>query len=713
MSLHLHKLAGCRPAPLAHYLKALGILRIIAEQADASARGWWQGEEFCLLSVLSAQELEDFLADGYSPTPFIDPWNGGSGFFPKDNKKGIDPIRNSTAVRLANYRAGITAGEAITQHLKNKPETDDKLAVLSQAGRNWRNSLKDWFDAAVVLDDSNDPSYPSLLGTGGNDGRLDFTNNAMQRIVELFHLDHADAPASATSRALLRAALWNSPTPLMSPKAAIGQFLPGDAGGANSTTGADGDSLVNAWDFLLMLEGSLVLQSRSTRRLGTDTTAKACAPFAMHAQAAGFGSPGSEKATRGEQWLPLWHTPSNFGEISALFGEARLQIGKQAANRPVDAARALSRLGTARGIASFTRYGYLERNGQANLAVPLGRISVDSHPYSRLIDDLAPWLDRLNRAANSDHAPNHLVHAERRLADAVFAALTHDHASSRWQAILLAAADIEQLQAKGSAIAAGPMPPLSAGWLKACHDNSPEWRLACALGSAAKHHDNGTARDGIRRHRLPLNNPWHFDTSDNGKKLATHSDVVMQGRDALTDLIALIERRALEASAQRSLPLNAAYRQAAQPGDIAAFLAGATDDQRILQLAAALMALRNWPSDHATQRPNSDAEPEAAWWAIRLACLPWPLDDQHIIPLDPAIIRRCACGDGSQAISLATRRLGAHGLRCAFRGGMIDPTLSRRWAAALAFPITRTTAQRAAAVISPSYTPTRSSPQGV
>ena len=40
--------------------------------------------------------------------------------------------------------------------------------------------------AGVVLDEKGEPKYPSLLGTGGNDGNLDFTNNAMQRLGELF-----------------------------------------------------------------------------------------------------------------------------------------------------------------------------------------------------------------------------------------------------------------------------------------------------------------------------------------------------------------------------------------------------------------------------------------------------------------------------------------------------------------------------------------------
>jgi CRISPR-associated protein Csx17 len=34
-----HVLGGCRPVPLASYLKALGVLRLVSEQADPNAGG--------------------------------------------------------------------------------------------------------------------------------------------------------------------------------------------------------------------------------------------------------------------------------------------------------------------------------------------------------------------------------------------------------------------------------------------------------------------------------------------------------------------------------------------------------------------------------------------------------------------------------------------------------------------------------------------------
>src|SRR5690606_19524728 len=99
MTLHLHKLKGCSPAPLANYLKALGILRLVGEQADERARGWWDGAYFFLLTKLSKEELETFFLEEYEPTPLLSPWNKGCGFFKADDL-GLCPLENSAAPRF-------------------------------------------------------------------------------------------------------------------------------------------------------------------------------------------------------------------------------------------------------------------------------------------------------------------------------------------------------------------------------------------------------------------------------------------------------------------------------------------------------------------------------------------------------------------------------------------------------------------------------------
>ena len=85
-------LAGCTPTPLANYLKALGIFRLVAEQKDPDVKGCWRGERFVLVTRLEPDELARYFLDEYRPTPVLAPWNGGSGFFLSDNKDGFGPV---------------------------------------------------------------------------------------------------------------------------------------------------------------------------------------------------------------------------------------------------------------------------------------------------------------------------------------------------------------------------------------------------------------------------------------------------------------------------------------------------------------------------------------------------------------------------------------------------------------------------------------------
>ena len=804
MTLIIHHLTGCSPMPLANYLKALGILRLVAEQADPNARGWWQDEHFCLLTKLTREELETFFLRQYEPTPLLSPWNKGCGFF-KTNDPGLAPLEASRASRFEKFRKGVVASrqlldlvaeaDAVIRAIKSRtktnksfqtetqrallarsstfmsfvdqlrqqasqPELSDternsllaelktveslvsiaakppmkseaerlkessgykrlkavadrcfstlKATLIPDCRRMWRGAHAEWLSAAVVLDEAGIPQWPSLLGTGGNDGNLDFTNNAMQRLVEIFEVDGDLGSPRANAAQLLANSLWSEAANQLTPTA-IGQFQPGAAGGANSTTGADGDSLVNPWDFLLMMEGAVLFSAQATRRLDPNAITRASAPFAVRPLAAGHASPGNEKAQRGEQWMPLWSQPALLREVTALLGEARVQLDRQTANRPVDVVRAISRLGVSRGIEAFTRYGYLERNGQSTLAVPLGRIHVRQNPRSHLIDDLAPWMDRLQRLARDKNASSRLIHAERRLSNAVLAALQHDPTSDRWQAILLAAVDVESLQATGSAIEAGPIPPLRPEWVQAVDDGSPAVRLALALGSAAEGYAGGRRPlNPVRHHWLPLEpGARRFKTAD--KRLARDSRVVAFGRDPWADCVAIVDRRLIEAEkhAQRRLPIVAAPGCQATLSDLEAFLSASVDVTQVCGLSRAFMALK-WDLWQPAFRPNPPQRsergrtPDEAWLALRLACLPWPLEDGRTIPTEPSIVRRLMAGDSPGAIQIAITRLRSVGIRPPLQIGTADPATSLRWAAGLVFPIDRRTAQHALALLDPS-----------
>ena len=692
MTLHLHHLTGCAPVPLAHYLKALGILRIVGEQKDREARGWWQDEHFCLLTRLDRAALETFILDEYAPTPVFNPWGARSGFYSGSPEKtariALEKIESSSLSRVADFQSMIRQVRlAVDQAGGKKPDTDEsKSSLITRLRKEVRGTGEEWLSAVMTLV-GEDYRAPALIGTGGNEGSRSYTSAYLSAVVLCVldrSLDHALGLFGSTSETQVDA------IPAYSWSGSFGQFLP------------DGDA--SAWDFLLAIEGTALF--RSTVALRSDARQAGsqrflASPFYFAPHAAGSGSSatmdefsvnkGRRNPGRGEQWFPLWGVPARLAEVETMLSEGRCSVGRHHAGRALDAARAINRLGVARGITAFLRYGYLQRNNMAtHFAVPLGRVVVRDRQSARLVDDVALWLNRLRWFARDKHAPARLDQAERRLADAVFAVLTHDDSADRWQAVLLAAAAVEAMQVGGTGFKAGPIPALAPEWVVAADDGSVEFRLARALGSAASSYDRaGLAFDPVRHNWLPLQKDGRrFQTKE--KRLLRDSSVVISGRDPVADLSALVERRLIEAaqSGQRNLPLVAASGCGAHPADLAEFIAGNVDLTRVSALARAFMAVRwdRWQSTQSEVTPRG-AWPDEAWMALRLACLPWKLDDNRTIPVDDSIVRRLIAGDGATAVEVALRRLRAAGLRPPLQGACADPATAHLWAAALAFPI--------------------------
>lgn len=728
MSTHVHRFAGCAPAPLAHYLKGLGILRLVAEQRDVSARGWWQDEAFCLATILDRDELETFFLHEYQPTPMISPWNGGSGFYAGDQQRGIRALELTTTPRYQPFREAIASGRKLVGQF---PETEKgKLDLQTACRQQWRGPLLTWFDAAVVLLSDGKPKYPSLLGTGGNDGRLDFPNNYMQRLAELFGLSAEPPPAPTagdlfqsptagepllppTTQPLLNAALFGDASMGLVDRA-IGQFLPGGAGGANSSAGFGGGSSFNPWDFVLMLEGALLFAASVVRRAEAKEAPQAAAPFATYADAIGYGTAAeNEKRSRGEQWMPLWSRPATAPEIRTMIGEGRSRMTSRGASRPIDFAKAVARLGVARGITAFQRYGYLERYGQNNLAIPIGRWTVSPQPKQNLLDEVGPWIQSLARAANEDTAPNSFRSVARRCQEAELNCTRGGSDTARWQSLLLALAQAElqmlsNPQFTGKKNYLRPLSRLSPGWIEAANDNRPEFRLALAL--AGQHGTIQTqygrlsrAEDAVENHWLPLE-PKRRAFAVRDDKLAFDHRVVCAGHDLVADCLALLRRRLVETrqgeypQAHGLLPMFPVPGAEVNGADLAEFLAGRVDDEKILHLALALMAV-DWTKPLPLSEPSRFDEWNGLYCLFRLVFLPAPLnfgDQRFKVTPDPAILSRLAAGDLAQAADLALRRLRACGLRPTLRLAAGDKRLARRLAASLAFGISAPTASRLA-----------------
>lgn len=702
-------LPGCSPTPLASYLKALGVFRLVSEQADPSARGFWKNESFVLSTKLTKAELANFFLTRYAPTPLVDPWNGGSGFLKNDKAAAyLKQFEQSPSPRLSLYQAGAKAARALCEDLNNAKRDEvvikgevtsirDKAqkealksdpaykARLSSAQRKfkrlkeafipecrlkWRGPHLECLESAVILDNDLTPKYPSLLGSGYNDGRLDFTDNFRQRFLDLFDISKPDAPPLADTAGLIEHALYGVAV-TGTGDYSIGQYMPGAAGAANSSNGLEGKANVNPWDFILFMEGSVLFAAAASRRLGATGVSNASAPFAIRADAVGNPSVSmKEKSARGEQWFPLWERPATLREIRALLSEGRAQLDRMTVREPVDMARAIARLGVARGISAFERFGYIERNGQSTFAVPLGRWKVVSQPNQNLLSDLDAYRRRLSREAASERATASLSTAARRLNDAMLAVAADGAAPARWQNVLAALSNADALAAAlpPSKNKFGIVPKLRGGWLLAANDGSAEFRLAVAFAS----------QEGIRRCFLPLNK-FGNQIDEKGRV-----SVVCFGRDFVADAIALLDRRLIDSGKDSSRSVRQYAGAFASLADISAFLQGALDTGRILSLVRALMAVDfNDGSRFTSPTGNELSEDAFALFRFCLAPRHWKTG----IPARSDIFHRLTSGDLVSASRIAASHLRAHGFIPPLALAMGD---SRLLAASFAFPLSST-----------------------
>lgn len=659
------ELTGCRPEPLASYLKALGVLRAVAEQKDAAARGAFRGEAFVLRSMLDGDALARFFSEEWRPTPVVAPWNGGSGFYPKDNREAADAILASTDGRLAPFAAAITVARAYVagRGWSERPADEDKQLLISAMRAELPDDALAWIDAAVVLGDDR-LMFPPLLGTGGNDGRLDFSNNFQQRVVEVIA---GRAPGAVES------ALFGT-TRMTRFKGAMGQYQPA----ASERT--------NPWDFVLLIEGALMFAATATRRYESASPSVMAFPF--HARASGGLSTVTdtdESESRDEVWLPLWSAPATIREVRRLFAEGRATVGSGARARPaasaLDFARAVSALGVDRGIETFVRIGFHVRNGLAYYATPLGRFAAREVPAARLLDDIDRWVERFLHKTKGKNVPARVTASRRRLEQALFEAA----GTGRVAGVLLRLGEVEAALARSLPFTAksflGPVPHLPSSWASAVSDGSVEQRLAASLAS----------RRGMRARLLPL------DETGRSYGRGDSSGVVFTERPLIENLHALLFREHVESLEEQGEPPSEPLRARCSLTDIAQFIEGTVDDVLIERWLRALVLLEG----ELTPELNRDGVLPRAAYAV-LALVHHRRIGDEWLPRTVEYLPRACAGDAEGATRAAIRRLNASARPLPVAALTEPANRMRRIAAALAFPLTRSQRRTLESMVLPS-----------
>jgi len=629
------------PQPLGSYLKALATLRLVAEQVDPEAKGCWEGGCFHLDSTLDVDDLLRFLLDEYRPTPLIAPWNGGSGFYPKDRKVGIDAIMSSTSSRFEAFREAVHFAREMPEVAAGKCESakedaNRRSAILQSCRNGLPDACVDWLDAAISLDSEGNRAFAPILGTGGNEGRLDYTNNFMEWIAGLL----LSPGKRAHSEQLLRNSLFGEAATGLE-AAAVGQYDPGKAGGFNQGQGVTSDSGSNPWNFVLTLEGAVAWAGGVHRKQGVAYASYLCSPFTVRATAVGYGSSAEKDAvlSRAEIWVPIWSRPASYRELRALLREGRANVGKRPAETGLEFAEAASSLGVDRGIRGFVRYNLLKRRGDSYVALPAGEFDTTYRSSADLVRQMVPIVEDWHRSLRGASQYDGL---RRQFDDAVFEALLHGHA---WGLVSVARVFGRISRwglTTGRRIHSDSKLPMS--WVTSVHEVA-EAQIGASIASMW----------GIRE---------HLDRSNR--------EFAWQGQDFCTNFASLIERRLLRPQDGKNL-FGAGYRSSL--ASVSKFLLGSLDLEAIEDLMFAFLFVE-WERASAPDEETGELPPIYA--LLRFPFLFRRAPDGDVVGPDLAMLTALRAEDIESAAEIALRKLRVHGypiIDVAYGQGEIDPRL--------------------------------------
>lgn len=781
---HTHRLAGCTPTPLAGYLKALGVLRLLStpgnsvtgEAADPTARGFWKDEAFHLKTRLDQDALTRFFLEDYAPSPIIAPWNAGSGFYfqerkstekdPESGKKiktGIRDQETQATRRISSLsEAEARRLERLARAMRNvrrllddlgadqAPSESEKVVLMERLRAMPDDGIVDWLDAAVALTgDEFDPA--ALLGSGGNDGNLEFSGVFHRALLSL--IDPATGLVTSVDHAGLSLALFGT-AGMVRETSGLSQFSPGRIAAPNAATGFSGDGGEDPWSIVFLVEGTLAFAGAVTRR-GEGHRPRGSFPFTVSHRGTGSGAVvlADEDSNRSREiWLPLWARPALYAELRALFSEGRAHIGERAARDGLSFARAVATLGVNRGIDAFERVGFEARYGNMFITAPLGRFHAPrpGQTADDLIADLdrGDWLTRVRALARGGNAPARATNAFRRLEDALFLMTSANRREDGVRAALMALGEVVawMVSSKEAREKLSPPPRLRSAWVWEALDGSAEFRVAAALASLgwgearsaassdatpgtdgdgeAADHDSEAAADEPSRHHAsrrllmaahfaPLDlsvadQPWRRWNDDRPTGERSADSLAIWGTGGLArNMVAVLDRRLIE-QAMRGLedtPLGAAAP--ARLSDVLAFLTDpGFDDARCARLLAGLV----WASPaHFKADRGEGPAPPFAYAALKPLFTPNAtlraekiLPDGARLPVPPGLIARLRADQTDAAVRAALARARASGLASPFDPARMGGTKTRfgaglegdRLAAALLIPISPITLKK-------------------
>jgi CRISPR-associated protein Csx17 len=728
-------LNGCAPVPLAHYLKALGILRLVSESehGDATATAHWAGNQFVVTSRFDSEReplLVEFFLRNYRPTPIAVPWSGGDFFAVNQEKPAksfdktptsarvIEAIMSTDAARLDDYRSALRVifsamdKAGVTKKKDIEGSGSPQRRLKAEMLKSLRNSLPDgalaWMDAAAVIEPDAVAFNALLGGGGGSDGNSHFSDNFMQCLwMALPEFDaQRQKPIKAIgkdvvfdSRAALNESLYGTQgTGTKIPDLSPVLFDSTRVGGPNQTNGFEARAGSNPWDFVLMLEGSVLFAGAIGRKLDDQREPSARFPFLFQASPVGLGSSFLGESAGRELWLPLWSQAASLAEIRSLLAEGRVEKHGRMAKRGTDAFVAAAQLGFDRGITSFQRTGFFKgRIGGDNYftAIDQGRITPRRNQKVDLLRDADDWIAKLTSVSTSDKCPASVASAavalERRIADLAVAA--QNNSSSELLAVLAALGATERALVQSfkwttKTAYLRPLHGLNERWLHDANDGSAEFRLAQSVAGMSAWLGKKTL--WFRQHLEPLCITANTERSWVSWDDPPGNDVAWHDGDLIDTLNTILARRVMRVGQSGAKGWPDESKRFARLDDITDFIEGRTNGALLTDLIWGL-SLLDWQQVKPLSpefREAPAAVPSSFYAILRLCFRPFNGQDDAI-PLVPAILHRAMNSDGKGASELAARRLHASGYSPLVKSLPVSGDLARRTLAAVLFPISQ------------------------
>ena len=686
-----HELKGCKITPLSNYLKSLGLFRVLSKK-DPKVTALWKNDRLVVETEMDKETMLEFFLQEYSPTPLISPWSYNK--YEKTGKQ-IQELINSNKDRFKPYADTMDSVKQIIEKFSSIHSIEEKFCkdhitkdtkpVFLRLCRNYLpDSVIPWLDAVFVLGVEK-PSFAPLLGTGANAGNFDMAENFVKCLSKVLE---QGIKTDNKPKEWLESTLFGN-TVSLDNTSTMGHD-PDGSGGPNSGMGFEGKALSNPWDYILMLEGTMLFAGNLSKHLSVSSKEKAAFPFTASTSNIGYptASPDvneSDTPSGGELWLPIWENMASYNEIKQIFNEGRIQLKGKQAKTGTEFSRAVITLGTDRGISQFQRFCILERKGQSNLAVNAGKMRVKYNPAATLLDELDTWFKPITDKSKEKGAPASMIRLVRGFDESIMKFCTYGKKQNLIQ-VLIMAGKLERYVSDRDGFK--PLHQLSDRWIDECYDGSPEFRLAASIASIEPTNNKIHIRENLENITVK-GSVWEH------RKDST-SCVWKQDDSTTRNMARVLHRRGLDGKIHSldSIPIWGHIH--AWKGDIDKFLNGKLDLKKIgdLVLPLSIIGIKSdtdYPWKNIRDKDDSVVLPEA-FAIIKLVHPPQKLEG---IPFDTAILNMLHAKRLDDAYAKASYMLHSHGrtpLRYSKKSGNakqanVSETVKKHLASALLFPI--------------------------